>query len=248
MIKSTINNFMSIAPIEMNADKKLELDNEILPNTPSTLFLVGRMGSGKTVALCNLILGNPQGSTMYNKKFCRVWFVGSHKTLNTKTPIDLPSEQVYDKLTIEMLEAFEESILDSDERVLLIIDDQTAELKKPRIKEKIRRLVFNQRHDCSSGKKGVGHGLWIIITSQKYLMIEKSVRVLGSHYMLFRPNQIDSKEFYQEVLTCQKQTWVNIMKFTYDQPHNFVWYDVKKQAFHKNFNLIEFEGDDDFEF
>jgi hypothetical protein len=80
-------------------------------------------------------------------------------------------------------------------------------------------------------------------------MIEKSVRVSGSNYMLFRPNQVDAKEFYTEILTCQKSTWTQVMESVYTEPHNFVLYDVNKQLFHKNFNPIEFlDNDEEFDF
>jgi hypothetical protein len=94
------------------------------------MYLVGKMGSGKTNLLLNLMLGAQGGSNFYNKKFDRGFFIGNLKTINSKTEIDLPEDQVFDDLTLDILLQIEEAISDSDEAVLIVIDDQTANLKQ----------------------------------------------------------------------------------------------------------------------
>ena len=245
MLKVANNEFLNVDKIPMNTDYPLDLDNDIIPNTPFCMFLVGKMGSGKTNALLNLMLGTEGGSKFYNKKFDRVYFIGNLKTINSKTEIDLPEDQVFDELKLDVLLQIEEAISDSDEAVLLVIDDQTAHLKKKGIKDKLMNFVYNMRHKCASGKskKKTPHGLHIIITSQKYNRIEKSIRTVGSHYLMFKPSLTDSKEFMDEVLSIDKHTWASIQKLVYDEQHSFLFYNAKTSLFYKNFNLIEIDDD-----
>lgn len=250
MLKVGKDPYLSVEHVPMNTDYPLDIDNEVIPNTPFTMFLVGKMGSGKTNLLLNLMLGTAGGSQFYNKVFDRVFFIGNVKTINSKTEIDLPEDQIFDELTLDVLLQIEDEIADSDEAVLLVIDDQTANLKKKGIKDKIMNFTYNMRHKCASGKKSKKkkpHGLHIIITAQKYNKIEKSVRVVGTHYALFKPSKTDSKEFMDEVLSIDKNTWVSIQKLVYDEPHNFLFYNAKKSIFYKNFDEIEMELENEFE-
>jgi hypothetical protein len=244
MIKTTINPIVNVEKIPMNTDTPLNIDcAHVIPATPATIFLIGKPGSGKSNLLLNLIFGTST-CKFYNKAFDVVYFCGNVKTINSKKEIDLPEEQIFDDLTIDMLESIEEQIANSDESVLLIIDDQAAKLKMKGIKEKLRRMVFNRRHLAASGKQGKKcHGLWLCITAQKFNTIEKAIRQLGTHYALFKPNTADSKDFFDEILACSKDTWISVMSFVYDQPHNFVWYNATNSSFHKNFNKIEFTDD-----
>lgn len=241
MLKVTNNEFLNVEHVPMTTDYPLDLDNDIIPNTPFCMFLVGKMGSGKTNLLLNLILGAEGGSKFYNKKFDRVYFIGNLKTINSKTEIDLPEDQVFDELKLDVLLQIEEAISDSDEAVLLVIDDQTAHLKKKGIKDKLMNFTYNMRHKCASGKskKKTPHGLHIIITAQKYNKVEKSIRCVGTHYAMFKPSITDSKEFHDEVLSIDKDTFASIQKLVYDEQHNFLFYNAKKSLFYKNFNLIE---------
>ena len=247
MLKVTNDPYLSVEHVPMHTDYALDLDNDVIPNTPFCMFLVGKMGSGKTNLLLNLMLGAQGGSNFYNKKFDRVFFIGNLKTINSKTEIDLPEDQVFDDLTLDILLQIEEAISDSDEAVLLVIDDQTANLKKKGIKDKIMNFTYNMRHKCASGKskKKTPHGLHIIITAQKFNKIEKSVRVVGTHYAMFKPSTTDSKEFCDEVLSIDKDTFAAIQKLVYDEQHNFLFYNAKKSLFYKNFNLIEMSEDSD---
>jgi hypothetical protein len=69
MLKVTNDPYLSVEHVPMHTDYPLDLDNDVIPNTPFCMFLVGKMGSGKTNALLNLMLGTEGGSKFYNKKF-----------------------------------------------------------------------------------------------------------------------------------------------------------------------------------
>ena len=132
-----------------------------------------------------------------------------------------------------------------------MIDDQTANLKKKGIKDKIMNYTLYMQHKCASGnnkKKKTPHGLHIIITAQKYNKIEKSVRVVGTHYAMFKPSKTDSKEFMDEVLSIDKDTFSSIQKLVYDEQHNFLFYNAKNSTFYKNFDKIEVEEEGEFEY
>ena len=57
MLKVTNNDFLNVEHVPMDTDHPLDLDNDVIPNTPFCMFLFGKMGSGKTNLLLNLMLG-----------------------------------------------------------------------------------------------------------------------------------------------------------------------------------------------
>ena len=247
MIKSIIDPNVEIQKIPMNTDYKLQLDTDVIPNIASTIFLIGKPKSGKTNLMLNLLFGT-KTTKFYNKMFDKVFFIGNIKTINSEKKIDLPEDQIFDTLSVSILEDIEEDIADSDMAVCLILDDMAAFLKQKGIKEKLRKMTFNRRHMTASGNgKRKPTGLWLIITSQKFNCIDKTIRQLGTHYALFKPNSADSISFFDEVLATSKDVWSNIQKFVfYPQPnHNFLWYDATSSQYYKNFNKIEFEEDEE---
>lgn len=241
MLSIRKNDFMNVSKVPMNTDYPLDLDNQVLPKTPFAMGLVGQMGSGKTNLLCRLILGGEkEKSSFYNKKFDRVYFVGNMKTINCKKKIDLPEEQVFETLTVGVLDTILESVKDSDESVLLIIDDQINQLKRPDIRPYMCKVVYNMRHLCASGDKcSSPHGLHIMITAQKYNKIPKELRTTLTHYAIFKPSKTDQKEFWEEHLSCDYNTWDSICRHVFDKKHNFIFYDGKQSKFHRNFDEID---------
>ena len=241
MLRTLSDKFMDVNKIPMLTDYPLPLDNTVIPSTPFAMALIGSMGSGKTNLLCRLILGGEKGqSNFYNKHFDKVFFIGQLKTINTKKKINLPEDQVFDTLTSKVLDAILEDVKESDESVLLVIDDQINQLKKPDIRPYMCKVIYNMRHLCASGEKtNKPHGMHIMITSQKYNKIPKEIRTVMSHMAIFKPSKTDMKEIWEEQLSIDYNTWEGICKMTFDKAHQFLFYNSRNSTFYKNFNKIE---------
>jgi hypothetical protein len=244
MLRVEPDNFLNVNKIPMLTDFPLPLDNAVIPNTPFAMALIGAMGSGKTNLLCHLMLGGDKGqSQFYNKHFDKVFFVGQLKTINTKKKINLPEDQVFETLTSKVLDAILEDVKNSNESVLLVIDDQINQLKKPDIRPYMCKIIYNMRHLCASGDKTTRpHGMHIMITSQKYNKIPKEIRTVMSHLAVFKPSKTDMKEIHEEQLSIDYNVWENICKMVFDKSHQFLFYNARNSSFYKNFKKIEISG------
>tara|TARA_R110000822_G_scaffold95742_1_gene218550 strand:+ start:11019 stop:11792 length:774 start_codon:yes stop_codon:yes gene_type:complete len=222
-----------------------------LPQTLNfCMGLVGKAGSGKTTLLLNLVCKNKtkKSSGIYNKKFDKI-FVFSPSLLTMKNnPFEsIPEEQIYEEgLTAENLEEVLDEIKESDEKVLLIIDDCVNDItKSTELQRLLCKTLMNRRHLA-----GADGGVSIILTSQVYNKLPCPVRKCFSHLFLMNSKQrreLDS--LYDEHILISKPNFYKVLKHTFKEKRDFLYLDLQApydQMFHRNFNklTINFKEDD----
>ena len=123
----------------------------------------------------------------------------------------------------------------NDEKTLLFIDDCTADLKKTKfIMEVLKRLIFNRRH----------LKLNIIITSQSYVNLPLDLRKNISNLILFKPSKKEFQLVFDELVETKKELFCDVMKISYNDPHNFLFLNVNSQRIFKNWDELIFHEDD----
>ena len=224
-----------------------EIDESIPKPLPQMLnffmLICGRPGSGKTSLILNLIC---KRGKMFNKKFDKV-FVFSPSLLTMKDdPFgELPEEQVHKDLNIENLQTTLDSIKDTGEKVLFILDDVVNDMKKNMaIQTLLSKALMNRRHLA-----GAGGSTSFIITTQVYNKIPAPIRKTASHIILYHTrNKKEIETIYDELIVLPKEDFYEILKYCFDKRHNFIYIDINKsydKMFHKCFNQLEFISKND---
>jgi hypothetical protein len=228
-----------ISKFKFNCD---EVDASIPDPLPKNLnhfmMIVGKPGSSKTTLLLNLICKRGKN---YNKKFDRVYlFSPSLCTIEDCPFEDLPEEQKYDELSVDIMEEVLEDIRDSGEKVLFIMDDVVNDMKKERRLEiLLSKVLMNRRHQCGSGGS-----LSVWITSQVYNKVPAPVRKCASHLVLYETkNRMELDSMFNEVIVgLNKMEWYQLCKYVWDKKFNFLYIDSTKSfnnMYHKNFNNLQ---------
>ena len=102
-------------------DKDLSIP-EPLPQTQNWFMMIcGKPGSGKSSLILNLCC---KRGKIYNKKYDRIYlFSPSLSTMKGNPFEDLPEDQKYDELDLDVIENILEEIADSGDKILFILDD-----------------------------------------------------------------------------------------------------------------------------
>tara|TARA_R110000868_G_scaffold131332_2_gene341309 strand:+ start:8240 stop:8980 length:741 start_codon:yes stop_codon:yes gene_type:complete len=222
---------------KFSCDEKTDGIPEPLPNVLRfCMAIIGRAGSGKSSLLMNLVC---KRGKLYNKKFDKVIvFSPSLKSMDD-CPFDkLPPEQLFSELTIDTLEQVVADITDSEERILIIMDDVVNDMNKnAELQRQLCKLLMNRRHIA-----GYGGGISVIITSQVYNKIPCAIRKTFSHMILMdikQKRELDS--LWEEHILTDKKQFENICKYCYKDKFDFMYLDLEKpydEVFHRNFNKL----------
>ena len=151
----------------------------------------------------------------------------------------LPEENFYDELTNSTISEIYNKIegyTKKDEKTLLFIDDMTASLKSSIfIETTLKKLVFNRRH----------LKLNIIITAQSYKNIPSDIRKNIESLVLFKPSKKEFESLFDELFESKKHICLQIMKFAFNIPHNFLFLNVPTQRMFKKWDEIIIKDDSD---
>ena len=215
-----------------------------LPQILNFFMLVcGRPGSGKTSLILNLVC---KRGKMFNKKFDKVFvFSPSLMTMNDEPFGELPEEQVHTELTIDNFQTAIDSIANTGEKILFILDDVVNDMKKSMaIQTLLSKALMNRRHLA-----GAGGSTSFIITTQVYNKIPAPIRKTASHIILYHTrNKKEIETIYDELIVLPKDDFYEILKYCFDKRHNFIYIDINKsydKMFHKCFNQLEFNSQND---
>jgi len=187
------------------------------------LMVIGTPGSGKSTFWLNLITKKVKNT--YYKKFDKIYiFSNSLKTITTK--INLPEDRLFDG--ISQLEDIIEVIKDSDDRVLLIIDDCVTDLKNA---DYLLKLIYNRRH--------IARSVSIIITSQVYNKINMAVRKAASDLVLFSTtNKKELETVFSEYINIPKNDFDEVCRYCFKTKHDFLFYKTQDNSYYHNFNRL----------
>ena len=211
-----------------------------LLNIYGFLCVIGRPASGKTsLAISFITQKNPN---IYRKTHHHLLIMMPENSINSlkDNPFKKISEEnIFNELTdstitdvYNRIEAYSRD----DEKTILLIDDMTASLKASRyIQETLKKLIYNRRH----------LKLNIIITAQSYCNIPLDVRKNIQNLILFKPSKKEFEIVFDELMENKKEIFLNIMKITYDEKHNFLFMNIPSQRIFKNWDEILIKEDEE---
>ena len=111
------------------------------------ILIVGKPGMGKTSLVLSLIC--KQGKA-FNKKFDKVFIFSPSMITMEDDPFELiPGDQKYDCASYENITDVLETIKDSGEKVLLVLDDCISEIRgkgRGEVEGLLEKIFFNRRH------------------------------------------------------------------------------------------------------
>ena len=210
-------------------DKKLDMYelSRIAFNKHATSMIIGRPGSGK--------------SSFIQSIFCKKLLKGVyHKIFLFQPPTSrgsavndvfasLPSEQIYDDLSLENLEnCIDEMGVEPDDNYLIIMDDMGSQLKNKSTLTLLKKLMMNKRHIHVS----------MMFLCQTYYSQNKEIRRLFNNYFVFKTTKNELANIADEVLEMDKDIVPSLAKLVYDKPYNYLYINVDSRRLFKNFDEI----------
>ena len=133
---------------------------------------------------------------------------------------DLPDDQVFVELSVDILESVLEDIRDCGEKVLFIMDDVVNDMKKEaRLEKLLCKVLMNRRHQCGSGGS---FSVWI--TTQVYNKVPAPVRKCASQLVLYETkHRMEADSLYNEVIVgMTKQEWHQLCSYVWDKRFQFI--------------------------
>ena len=215
---------------------KYELTKEFL-NKSNTTLMIGRQGSGKTSLLINLI------KSVYKKCFHKIYIFmpyNSRKSLEDNI-LDkhLPKEQLFDELNFETIEHLYNELKANSEqglKSLVIYDDVQKSLKDPLVLRSLKNIIANQRH----------LGVVNILLLQNYFALDKSLRELCQNIIVFKLNKTQTEKIFSECIETAKDRFMDISKFVYDKPYQWLFVNLPTQRLFKEWDEILLDENEEF--
>lgn len=147
-------------------------------------------------------------------------------------------ENIYNEITNEIIVEIYDKIDGwgkNDEKTILYIDDMTVDLKKTEIiKSTLKKLIYNRRH----------LKLNIIITAQSYVNVPLDIRKNVQNLIMFKPAKKEMEILFSELIDSKKDIFDDIIKFTYDKPHNFLFVNTVSGRLFKNWDELLINEDE----
>ena len=203
-----------------------------LPDRSFFMLIIGSAGSGKTSLRINM-LRSPQ---MYRRAFHHVHLImPPHSLASLDLKMFVTHDKTYPELDYETLDKVYEKAKgasEEEEFSLLVIDDQTAVLKDREIQRLMKLLIFNRRHLRLS----------ILMLVQSYNSIPLPVRKTVSHFAMLKfRNKREFQSIFSEIIFLEPQMADELMRFVFREPHDFLFCDVERSLFFRNFDRIAIE-------
>ena len=237
-----INEAPPIKKIVFTCDQPLHQKMEQYPltrdflNQFNTTALIGVQGSGKSSLMVNFML------TFYKKVFEFVYvFIPETSRNSLKTDIFkkyLPKEQLFEELNEETInDLYEKLKINSSKnhKSIVIYDDVQKSLKNTRVLKSLKNIICNQRH-----LKVVN-----LILLQNWYALDRSLREVINNIILFKLGKSQTNKIFEEIIETYKDKFDDIRRLVYDEPHQWLFVNVKTQRMFKCFNEIICDEEDD---
>lgn len=213
-------------------------------NAYKTTAIVGKPGSGKTSLLVSW-LSSKGKKTIFRKVFHHVYVVmpsSSRQSMKKNVFKNHPEEKMFDELSLETITTIHNNLLhntEEKEKSLLILDDVGAAMKNKEIQKILRLIMYNRRHLKVA----------IVVLLQSYLSVPKEVRKMFSSIVCFKPSLVEMDNLCNEMFEMQKETTIDLMKFAYKNPHDYLFLNVDEQRIFRDYDeiIVKTKEDDDLE-
>ena len=201
---------------------------------------IGKPGSGKT-SLVVAFLNGRKKKKVFRKCFNNVLLVmptTSRNSMKNNIFKKHTEDKMYDELTYTSITDINnklESYSEEKETTLLILDDVGASLKNNEIQKTLRKLIYNRRH----------LKVHIIMMIQSFLSVPKEIRKLFNNIFMFKPSKVEFENLFDELFEQKKDMALDIMKYVFTNPHDYLMLNVDSQRMYKNFDEIIVKQDDE---
>lgn len=212
--------------IKMNCDEVIDekllqypMVADVWSNT-SFNIIVGKMGSGKSSLMVNLI------KNVFKKCFAKIYVFIPHAS---RKSIDkdifgrhLPEDQLFDELTEENLEyvynRLQEDTKDCDFS-LLVIDDFQVQMKNPSIVAILEKIITKQRHlRCT-----------VFLLNQNYVKLVKNLRQIVSNIILFNVGKSSLDFIFDETIQLDKKKYQTLIDHCFINKNDWILINVNGQ-------------------
>ena len=225
-MKIEVLNKPALQKVKMNCDdiidkKLLEFPMvEDVWSRSSFNIIVGKMGSGKTSLITNLV------KTVFRKCFHNIYcFIPSNSRMSIDNDIygkNLPENQLFDTLTEENINSVYEELQENskeDEYSLLIIDDFQTSLKNPLILKSLAKIITKMRHLRTT----------IFLLQQNYQALDKSLRELTSNLILFNVGKSQLDKIFDESIQLDKNKYQELIDISFKEKNDWILINLNGQ-------------------
>ena len=228
-----------------------------LPNSPAFMYIVGRPGSGKSLML----------ESLFSKQYCigkgkqtafdRIFYFTpktSEGSYEKSFVQDLDRDRIYNELNVDNFLDVIEEVEDLNPEGLrdkwgrkvepkyscIIFDDMISELSSSRIKPIIGKIGKNFRH----------LRLLIIIVSQNYILLPKTIRDNVSHLIQYNTSNKLEKErlMFEYFGEFSRKEFEVFWEYCFREKYSFIIANRRSDTYHVNFAPLEYtppEGEDE---
>lgn len=223
--------------IKMNCDIKLDEKLDQIPlyrniNGFTSVLFLGKPSSGKTSLMTSIMYKKPPNGicNVHDNIFLFMPSNSRRSLKKNRFDEEIKPENLFDELNYDNLNEVFERIknADSDEKHLIILDDQTAHLKDGDVMKLLNEINYNRRHLHVS--------IWFLC--QNYISIPKPIRMILKNLFIFKSSIEEMNTIKKELIEGFKYDMGDLMKFVYDKPHNFLFVNTDTQTFFKNWDQI----------
>jgi KaiC/GvpD/RAD55 family RecA-like ATPase len=201
---------------------------------------IGKPGSGKT-SLVVSFLSSKGKNKIFRKCFNHILLVmpeSSRKSMKKNIFEKHVSDKMFEELTYSTISTIYEKLLKSsgdNENTLLILDDVGASLKNADIQQIMKRIIFNRRH----------LKVQILVLLQNYTSCPLQIRKLFTNVFMFKPSKKEFEVLFEELFEQKKDYALDIMKYAFKEPHDYIMLNVDSQKMYKMFDEIIIKSDND---
>lgn len=213
----------NLKKIKMNCDECIDqklleypMSADVWSHT-SFNIIVGKMGSGKSSLMVNLV------KTVFKKCFAKIYiFIPESSRKSIDQDIfgrHLPEDQLFDTLTEENLQnVYERLQQDTKEGdfSLLIIDDFQVQLKDPSIVAILEKIITKQRHlRCT-----------VFLLNQNYNKLVKNLRLIVSNIILFNVGKSALESIFEETIQLDKKKYQTLIENVFVHKNDWILINV----------------------
>lgn len=198
-----------------------------------SLFL-GKPASGKS----SLIISFLKTKTLFYKTYHNIFvFMPPNSRQSIKDTFfdkNLPAEQIMDELDLESLETVYDSCranADDGFRTLIIMDDVQKSLKDKAVQKLLLNMIMNRRH--------LRITIWF--ACQNYKSIPLQVRMGITDLFLFKISKREMQNIFEEQIEQHKDMFIEILKYAFQQPHDFLYINTLEQKIFRNWDELIIE-------